>query len=66
MEIAAISDKKAQGLIELIENSPSRDVLSPLTTGIKNYLGIEFRAPLEVREIADDIKRWISEKTNKK
>lgn len=62
MEIAASSREKAQELVELIENSPSRDVLSPLVAGIKNYLGMEFRAPLEVREIAEDIKKWIEER----
>jgi pentatricopeptide repeat protein len=62
MDIAAVSHDKARSLIELIENSPSRDVLSPLTAGIKNYLGIEFRTPLEIREISDDIKIWIEER----
>ncbi|MCL1876024.1 MAG: tetratricopeptide repeat protein [Synergistaceae bacterium] len=62
MDIAASSRDRAQELVELIENSPSRDVLSPLVAGIKNYLGIEFRAPLEVREIAEDIKKWIEER----
>jgi hypothetical protein len=66
MDIAAVSRESALELVELIENSPSRDVLSPLVAGIKNYLGMEFRAPLEVREIADDVKSWIEERVNKK
>ena len=66
IDIAAASHEMAEKLPKMIENSPSCDALSPLAAGIKNYLGIEFNAPLEVREIADDVKKWIEERKKKK
>jgi|GEM_PF-1741216 len=65
MNIAALSNEMAHKIIELIEYSPSREALSPLITGLRGYLGIEFSAPLEVREIADDIKTWIKERSKR-
>ena len=65
MDIAAVSREMAEILLKAIENSPSRGALSPLIAGIKNYLGLEFRAPLEVREVADDIKKWIEKRVKK-
>jgi len=65
MGIAAVSREVAEKLLGAIENSPSRDALSPLIAGIKNYLGLEFRAPLEVREVADDVKKWIEKRVKK-
>lgn len=67
--LAAISPEVAAMTLKTIENSPSSEVLNVLAAGIKAWLGIEFRAPQEVREIAEDIKGWIAkiidQKTNK-
>ena len=57
--LAAISPEAALETLTVIEKSPSSEVLYALSTGIKAYLGIEFRAPQEVREIAADVKSWI-------
>ncbi len=57
--LSAISPEVARKTLDLIENSPSKELLYALSAGIKTYLGIEFRAPQEVREIATDIKDWI-------
>ena len=42
---------------ELIEESPSRGPLLPLTTALERELGIESRVPREVEEIAGDIRQ---------
>lgn len=57
--LAAMSPEVAGETLAVIENSPSSEVLYALSAGIKAYLGIEFRAPQEVRDIAADIKSWI-------
>lgn len=57
--LAAISPEVAEMTLRAIEKSPSCEILNVLSAGIKTYLGVEFRAPQEVREIAEDIKGWI-------
>ena len=57
--LAAMSPDVARETLGVIENSPSAETLYALSAGIKAYLGVEFRAPQEVREIAGDIKDWI-------
>ena len=42
---------------ELIVASPSRYLLLPLTTALEGELGIAYRVPREIEEIADDIRQ---------
>ena len=61
VNLAAASPEMAHALLDTIEASPSKETLYALSIGLKAYLGMEFRAPQEVREMAEDIKRWIEE-----
>ena len=42
---------------ELIKGSPAADILLPLTTALELELGLEPRVALEVKEVAEDIRR---------
>jgi tetratricopeptide (TPR) repeat protein len=53
----------AQRALELLEASPCRDILEPLAAGLKQYLGLDVRAPQEVREIGEDIVKRIEQWT---
>ena len=47
----------AERMCELIKGSPSADILLPLTTALELELGLEPRVALEVKEVAEDIRR---------
>ncbi|NLL37577.1 MAG: ATP-binding protein [Fretibacterium sp.] len=64
--LAAMEPDVAEAVLKIIENSPSHKELHVLVIGIKAYLGHEFRAPQEVREIAEDIKKWITQMASHK
>ena len=44
-------------MCELIRGSPSADILLPLTTALELELGLDPRVALEVKEVAEDIRR---------
>ncbi len=44
-------------VLELLQESPSEDLLLPLTTALRMELGIETRVAEEVREVASDIRQ---------
>ena len=46
--------------LELLEKSPSLAHLEPLAAGLRQYLGLEVKAPQEVKEISDDIVKRIA------
>ena len=48
-------------MIRLIEGSPAKDLLLPLTTALKLELGEQPRVALEVQEVAADIRRNLKE-----
>jgi tetratricopeptide (TPR) repeat protein len=48
-----------QKILDLVISSPSAHVLEPLIVGIKLYLGQEITAPLEIREVAQDVVKRI-------
>jgi DNA-binding MarR family transcriptional regulator len=50
--LASVSCEVAKTVAETIENSPSKELLYPLYSAIKLYLGDKMRLPREVREIA--------------
>ena len=47
----------AERICELIRGSPSADILLPLTTALELELGLDPRVALEVKEVAEDIRR---------
>ena len=51
----------AEEMIRLIEGSPAKDLLLPLTTALKLELGKQSRVALEVQEVAEDIRRDLEE-----
>ncbi|MCE2520389.1 MAG: tetratricopeptide repeat protein [Alphaproteobacteria bacterium] len=51
---------------DLIQASPSADLLLPLTTALEMELGVEFRVAKEVEEVARDIQRDLAERIRKK
>ena len=57
--IAAAFDRGREAL-ELLEKSPSLAHLEPLAAGLRQYLGLEVKAPQEVKEISDDIVKRIA------
>ena len=44
-------------MVELIQASPSANLLLPLTTALEQELGREPRVALEVTEVAEDIRK---------
>jgi len=50
-------------LLKLIEESPSAELLEPLTVGIKLYLGQDVNVPAEVLAVGTDIKQRIQDYT---
>ena len=44
-------------MCEIIKGSPAADILLPLTTALELELGLEPRVALEVKEVAEDIRR---------
>lgn len=57
--IAAALERGSEAL-ELLEKSPSLAHLEPLAAGLRQYLGLEVKAPQEVKEISDDIVKHIA------
>ena len=57
--LAAVSLEIARSVAEVIEQSPSKELLYPLQAGIRLYLGDKMRLPREVREIAKVISKRI-------
>lgn len=57
--IAAALERGREAL-ELLEKSPSLAHLEPLAAGLRQYLGLEVKAPQEVKEISDDIVKRIA------
>ncbi len=57
--IAAALERGGEAL-ELLEKSPSLAHLEPLAAGLRQYLGLEVKAPQEVKEISDDIVKRIA------
>lgn len=57
--IAAALDRGHEAL-GLLEKSPSLAHLEPLAAGLRQYLGLEVKAPQEVKEISDDIVKRIA------
>ena len=57
--IAAAFDRGGEAL-DLLEKSPSLAHLEPLSAGLRQYLGLEVKAPQEVKEISDDIVKRIA------
>ena len=59
--LVALADLSAgvgpERMCDLIESSPSGDVLLPLRTALQRELGLEPRVAREVEEIAEDIRR---------
>ena len=51
---------------DLIQASPSADLLLPLTTALEMELGVEPRVAKEVEEVAEDIRRDLAERRKKK
>lgn len=51
----------ASRILDLISESPARELLLPLTTALQHELGRKPRVPLEVEEIASDIRRDLAE-----
>ncbi|MCY4036230.1 MAG: hypothetical protein OXF64_02095, partial [bacterium] len=47
----------AERMCELIKGAPAANLLLPLTTALELELGLEPRVALEVREVAEDIRR---------
>ena len=47
-------------MCELIRGSPSADILLPLTTALELELGLDPRVALEVKEVAEDIRRELA------
>lgn len=45
--------------LDILLASPSLAVLEPLAAGLKLYLGLEVKAPQEVREVGEDVVRRI-------
>ena len=44
-------------MLELIQASPAAELLGPLTTALEREMGLDPRAPEEVSEVAEDIRR---------
>lgn len=57
--IAAALNRGGEAL-DLLEKSPSLVHLEPLYAGLRQYLGLEVKAPQEVKEISDDIVKRIA------
>ena len=57
--IAAAFERGREAL-DLLEKSPSLAHLEPLAAGLRQYLGLEVKAPQEVKEISDDIVKRIA------
>jgi len=58
-----------QKALEILLASPSLPLLEPLVAGLKRYLGLEVKAPQEVKEVAEDVvkriehwKQWHAER----
>ena len=51
---------------DLIQVSPSADLLLPLTTALEMELGVEPRVAKEVEEVAEDIRRDLAERRKKR
>ncbi len=54
-------DLGAEKMRDLIQASPSADLLLPLTTALEKELGLEPRVAKEVEEVAEDIRRDLEE-----
>ena len=59
--VSASRDVGFEGLATIIRESPSAAHLLPLTTALELEMGMEPRVPIEVREVAEDIRRDLAQ-----
>ena len=51
-------------LVEILSNDPTKsDALMPLTIALRQRMGVEVRAPTEMLEVAEDIRKQIDKIT---
>ena len=53
-------DLGAEAMIEIIQESPSAQLLLPLTTALELELGRKPRVPKEVEEVAGDVRNGLT------
>jgi hypothetical protein len=51
--------------LNLLQGSPSADLMEPLIAGLRLFLDEEVRVPVEVLEVAKDVKKRIEEQREK-
>ena len=53
-------DVGAEAMIEIIQASPSAELLLPLTTALEQEIGRKPRVPKEVEEVAEDVRKHLA------
>ncbi|MCP4679879.1 MAG: tetratricopeptide repeat protein [Deltaproteobacteria bacterium] len=56
---------EARMVLDLINDSPSAELLEPLIVGLQLFLGDKFRAPLEIVEVGKDVAARITERSHR-